>query len=83
MEGKVFAVTGAGSGIGRATAVRLAELGAQGLAISDVDEAGLEETKRCCKSRKLVIPVMSGIHRADIRSKVGSTKPKSLSKGST
>lgn len=48
MDGKVFAVTGAGSGIGRATAVRLAELGAQGVAISDVDEAGLHETKSLC-----------------------------------
>ena len=49
MEGKVFAVTGAGSGIGRATAVRLAELGSKGIAISDVDQAGLEETQSICK----------------------------------
>ncbi|KAI1627035.1 putative short chain dehydrogenase/ reductase [Exophiala viscosa] len=48
MEGKVFAVTGAGSGIGRATAVRLAKLGALGIAISDVDEAALEDTKAQC-----------------------------------
>ena len=38
MQGKVFAVTEAGSGIGRATAVRLAELGAQCIAISDLNE---------------------------------------------
>jgi NAD(P)-dependent dehydrogenase (short-subunit alcohol dehydrogenase family) len=50
MEGKVFAVTGAGSGIGRATAIRLAQLGAQGIAISDVDEAGLRETESLCKA---------------------------------
>ncbi len=50
MKGKVFAVTGAGSGIGRATAIRLAELDAQGIAISDVDEPGLQETKSLCKN---------------------------------
>jgi NAD(P)-dependent dehydrogenase (short-subunit alcohol dehydrogenase family) len=45
MQGKVCAVTGAGSGIGRATAVGLAELGTQG---SDINEAGLDETKAQC-----------------------------------
>jgi NAD(P)-dependent dehydrogenase (short-subunit alcohol dehydrogenase family) len=48
MMGKVFAVTGAGSGIGRATTLRLAELAAQGIAISDVNEAALKETKALC-----------------------------------
>jgi NAD(P)-dependent dehydrogenase (short-subunit alcohol dehydrogenase family) len=40
----VAVVTGAASGIGRALAVRLAEEGAAGLAIADVNEAGLDET---------------------------------------
>jgi NAD(P)-dependent dehydrogenase (short-subunit alcohol dehydrogenase family) len=43
VNGKVAAVTGAGSGIGRAVALQLARRGAR-LAISDVDEAGLEQT---------------------------------------
>ncbi|MCB0949403.1 MAG: SDR family NAD(P)-dependent oxidoreductase [Mycobacterium sp.] len=42
-EGKVAVITGAGSGIGRALAVNLAEKGAK-LALSDVDNDGLAET---------------------------------------
>ena len=43
--GKVAVVTGAGSGIGRALALELAQRGAK-LALSDVDVNGLEETVR-------------------------------------
>lgn len=50
IEGKVFVVSGAASGIGRATASRLADLGASGLSISDIDSEGLEETRQLCKS---------------------------------
>jgi NADP-dependent 3-hydroxy acid dehydrogenase YdfG len=42
---KVVALTGAGSGIGRALAVLLAQAGAR-LALADRDEAGLDETAR-------------------------------------
>ncbi len=45
LEGKVIAVTGAASGIGRALALSLARRGATG-ALADQDEAGLAETTR-------------------------------------
>lgn len=43
LQGRVAAVTGAGSGIGRALATELAGRGCH-LALSDIDKAGLEET---------------------------------------
>lgn len=43
VHGKVGAITGAGSGIGRALAVELSRRGAS-VALSDVDEVGLERT---------------------------------------
>ena len=43
MQGRVAAITGAGSGIGQALAIELARAGAQ-LAISDVDTEGLAQT---------------------------------------
>lgn len=46
-EGKSVLVTGAASGIGRATAIRLAAEGAR-LALSDRDERGLRETIGAC-----------------------------------
>jgi NAD(P)-dependent dehydrogenase (short-subunit alcohol dehydrogenase family) len=45
VSGKVCAVTGAGSGIGRALALELGRRGARGLALADVDAAGLAETE--------------------------------------
>lgn len=48
MDNKYFAVTGAASGIGQATVQRLVELGAAGIAICDIDENGLADTKRLC-----------------------------------
>jgi len=48
--GRVAAITGAGSGIGRALAIDLAGRGAH-LALSDVDETGLAETVGRCEGR--------------------------------
>jgi NAD(P)-dependent dehydrogenase (short-subunit alcohol dehydrogenase family) len=54
--GKVAAITGAGSGIGRAVAEELARRDCQ-LALSDVDEVGLAETVlRCERSGVKVTP---------------------------
>lgn len=55
VKGKVFTVTGGASGIGRATAIRLAELGAKAIAISDVNDVGLQETADQCM---LIFPVI-------------------------
>src|SRR5688500_18605602 len=49
LKDRVCAVTGAGSGIGRATAKLLAQKGAL-LALSDVNEAGLAESVADCKA---------------------------------
>jgi len=43
IRGKVAVITGAGSGIGRATSLRLANDGAS-ILVADVDEAGGAET---------------------------------------
>lgn len=48
LKNKVVAITGAGSGIGRATAVAMAERGTL-LAVSDVNEMGLDETVALCR----------------------------------
>lgn len=48
LKDKVAAITGAGSGIGRATAILMASKGCH-LALSDVNEAGLAETAEKCR----------------------------------
>lgn len=54
LDGAIAAITGAGSGIGRALALELAARG-NDLAISDVDEVGLAETERSCAAHGVVV----------------------------
>ena len=53
----VAVVTGAASGIGRALAVRLAEEGIEGIAISDVNEEGLNETAKLLEAFRVPVSV--------------------------
>lgn len=61
MDNKAVLVTGAGSGIGRASAVRLAEEGAS-LFLTDVNIEGLEETARHTRQ----IGAKTGTMRCDV-----------------
>ncbi|MHB8464057.1 MAG: SDR family NAD(P)-dependent oxidoreductase [Acidimicrobiales bacterium] len=65
-DGRVAAITGAGSGIGRALALDLARRGAH-LALSDIDEVGLAETVAQCEGSG--VKVTSA--RVDVADRVG------------
>ena len=64
LSGKVAAVTGAGSGIGRALAINLAQNGCN-VALSDVNEAGLAETAEMLKQ----YPVKITTQKLDVSDK--------------
>ena len=67
VNGKVIAITGAASGIGRALSARLAAMGAH-LALSDKNEPGLRETAAMLKaaSVKVTTHVVDVRHREEV-----------------
>lgn len=65
LKGKRALITGAASGIGRATALRFAEAGAD-LELVDIDELKLEETKKLAEK----FGVKVNIHNADLSRKI-------------
>ncbi|WP_353218038.1 SDR family oxidoreductase [Sandarakinorhabdus sp.] len=66
-DNKVIAITGAGSGIGRALALDLAGRGAV-LALSDKDEVGLAETRRLLGNRPASITTLDVTDTAALNS---------------
>jgi NAD(P)-dependent dehydrogenase (short-subunit alcohol dehydrogenase family) len=64
LEGRVAAITGGGSGIGRALAGQLAPLGCH-LALIDIDQGRLDEIARTCARDGLTITT----HVADVRNR--------------
>src|SRR4026209_2509134 len=49
LEGRIAVITGGGSGIGRACALRFASEGAT-VCVADLDKGGAEETARCVEA---------------------------------
>ncbi|MDL4814373.1 SDR family NAD(P)-dependent oxidoreductase [Actinomadura opuntiae] len=64
LRGKAAAITGAGSGIGRALAVRLAREGVS-LALADIDEEALAETERAVSPGTTVVTQVTDVGDED------------------
>ena len=56
ISGKIAIVSGAAAGIGRAAAVALAQAGAKGVTLADVDDVGNAETARLVEAAGTGIP---------------------------
>lgn len=55
-SGRRYLITGAASGMGRATSILLSRLGAN-IILLDVNEEGLKETKKSCRDTDLILPL--------------------------
>ena len=69
-EGRVAAITGAGSGMGRSLAVALARRGCE-VAVSDIDERGLDETVRLVEGARPRASLRVTSRRLDVADRDG------------
>ena len=68
LHNKSFLISGAGSGLGRATSVLLSKLGAK-LLLVDINENGLFETKALCESETKTV-IIDLLDNQNIKDKV-------------
>src|SRR5258706_14038972 len=75
LQGQVAIVTGAGRGIGRATALELARLGAD-VVVAELDKPGAERTagEGTALGRRALAVAADGTRRADLTAMVGRTR---------